>query len=132
MIEISMKDALELYTVLTRQFDTYNKDGKDIPFTLGAVRFDIARNANVLKPSIEAYEKARNDLITQLSNGTGKLDNETNPAVLMEFGTEVEKILGQRLGFDVTRIEKEDLKLDVNPIAITALMVLHSTGVLRG
>jgi len=128
-MQLKIKDAIQLYSSLQR-LDTYQNDGKEIPFTLGAIRLDIARNMSALKPAVEAYEKARNDLIKQLSNGTGTLGADTDPAALKQFGEEVEKMLERSDEFKLFAIKQADLKLDINPIGVNTLAVMIETGLL--
>jgi hypothetical protein len=99
-------------------------------FELGALRLDIALNSNKLKPIVQGLEDARNALITELSGGGKELTVADNPTGFARLESEVRKMLLAEHDVDLKQMKRSSLKLDVNPIAVQALMILEDSGLL--
>lgn len=128
-MQLKIREVINLHAAL-QKLDTYQNDGKEFPFTLGAIRLDIARNIRVLNPSVEAYNKARNDLLKQITNGTGMLAPDAPAESRSQFAEEIEKMMESSDDFKLYTIKQADLKLDINPINSTVLAIMLDTGVL--
>lgn len=117
-MKISMAKLLSLQGALSN-LDFYEKIVGDKVvkelYTLGgAMRFRIARNMNKIEPEITAFHKARNALVTQYSNGDGKVD-------MTAFALAERDLLDSQIELDLILFKEDDLALDTNPIPGTVL-----------
>ena len=87
-------------------------------YNLGmGVRMTIAKNMDKGVAVGKIYNKARQDLIAQLSEGGTKVPDEN----MSKFLAEDAKAQEASSGVIMDRINKSDLKLDENPIPATVL-----------
>ena len=81
----------------------------------GPLRLRIARNLNLLDPEISAYQKARNALVVQHTNGADKKVDMAN------FVAAENELLESEIELDLKPIKEHELQLDKNPVPGTVL-----------
>lgn len=96
-----------------------------LPYELsGATRWAIARDLGALKKEVEAFDKARTDVIKQLTNGGSEIKKEET-VKMAKYLDQVNDILQKPVKVELQKIKGEDLKLDINPIPSTTLAALE-------
>lgn len=90
----------------------------------GATRWAIARNLGALKREVEAFDKARGDLIKQISGGGTEIKKE-NAEQMARYLKEITPVAETPVKVDLQCLKPDDLKLDVNPIPSTTLVALE-------
>jgi hypothetical protein len=102
-------------------------DGKVItkPFKLsGKTRWNLSKNLAILSRKMEGYEKVKNDLLLQISGGSGII-KEAEVEKIAEFTKQVREIITTEEEVDgLLKIKEEELKLDENPIPLAVLSSL--------
>jgi hypothetical protein len=136
-LSLSYKKAMPLYIVLTEQLDGYEKiivgpDGKDkvvrCLYELGAVRLDIARNANRVKTIIVEYEAVRIACVKKLAGDKDAITQQDNPKEFADFIAEMTPLQDKESEIEVTPLNRSIC--DANQFPITALVVLDEIGML--
>lgn len=91
----------------------------------GTVRFTVAQMMATLKPIVDAFEKARTALITEVSGGKPV---QPNSPELDRLNVEYAKMTARPCGVTLPKIKLSDLKLgdgdDQNPIPPSVLSAL--------
>jgi len=95
-----------------------------MPYELsGATRWAVARNLGALKREVEAFDKARTDVIKSLTKGGSEIKKE-DAATMAKYLDQVNEILQKPVKVEVQLIKAEDFKLDANPIPATVLAAI--------
>jgi len=138
-MKLSVKKAIPLFSVFANELDGYDvvikdKEGKNIVvrtlYQLGAIRLDIAINANRLRPMIEAFDKARMSLIKEITGGKDTLSKEDNPDGWDRYLREGDVMQNQEEEIELKPIKRSALRLDSNPVSVPALMLLEEAELL--
>lgn len=138
-MKLTTGEIHSLFTALTHGLDGYDGvivdakgEQKQVRhmFELGAVRLDIAVNANKLKPIVRSLEEARNSLIKGLAGGKGEMKQEDNPEGFSKLEADILAMLSVEHDVDLKPLKRSSLKLDINPISVPILMILESSGLL--
>lgn len=95
------------------------------PYKLGVARLAIARNVSRLRAVLADFEKARDGLIREISNGGDSIDPKANPDGFKKFTISVNEMLGQEAEVDLEPLKASQLKLDENDINPAILVDMH-------
>lgn len=83
----------------------------------GPLRLNIARNLNRIESEVAAFQKTRNALVVEHSNGSGTVDM---PAFVMAERA----LLDSETEIDLILLKEADLSLNINPIPGTVLAAI--------
>jgi len=127
-MKLSLESIIRLNVGLS-QLDGYDKIVKQgetervvrVYYKLTAgFRLAMAMNLDRLQPIVSAYNKARNNIILELSEGSGKVPDDKNA----EFNSQDVDILDEIHTIKLTKIKENELDLDNNPIPVSTLALL--------
>jgi hypothetical protein len=92
----------------------------------GKARWNIAKNISILGDRIERFSQVRNDLIKQISGGSGVIE-ASDSEKMGAFQKEIIAVLETEEDVDgILLIQKEGLNLDKNSIPATLLVAIES------
>ncbi len=96
-----------------------------VPYKFGGkTRYTIGKNLAILKRHNEAFVKARDGLILELSEGSGTID-DANTALIGRLNKELQDLMSQEEdGSNLFLLSEKDLNLDENPIPGSVLAIL--------
>lgn len=122
---LTVEQALNVAAGLAQlaSYDTVDKDGKPskVYYKFSAdLRILIAVNIDVGRAIQTRFQNASNDLIMQLSDGSGTLPDEKKGA----FNVEIAKLMQAQSRAGYTRIKLADLKLDENQVPAPVLSLI--------
>src|SRR4029453_13582056 len=121
-MKLTVKSALEMFNAIG-QLDSYH-NGTDKPTLYkysGDIRLKIAMVRRKLRAIQEDYAEERNQLIVDMSNGTGGI--AMGPQSI-EFSKRDREMLDAEVDVDIQSIPVDALKLDENPIPPSVLDML--------
>lgn len=143
---LKIRDLLAAHNQLDGYNEIVEQNGQKSavrkPYTFPVkTTWNITKNIKVLREHVEEANKARDELLKKLSNGSNEIDGEKNPELLREFQkgvAEIEEIEVELHGIlelkaadilngDLSETEDKDKKADKripNPIPGTALASL--------
>lgn len=115
--DLTVEQALNVAGGLAQltSYDSTDKEGKPtkVFYKLSSdLRILIAVNIDVGRSVQTRFQTAQNDLVMQLSGGTGKVPDEKTG----QFNVEIGKMMQAKALAGFYRIKAADLKLDENPI----------------
>ncbi len=111
-----------------RQKAVKNGDSESIivePYKLGPARLAIAKNTSRLRAVLTDFEKARDGLIKEISNGGDSIDPAKDPDGFKRFNLAVRDMLSDESDVDIVPIEASKLNLDQNDIPPAVIVDLE-------
>jgi hypothetical protein len=130
-MKITVKEALEMLQAIS-QLDSY-QNGGDKPTLYvygGDTRLRIAIARRKLRALSEDYTQARNNLLLEITEGTGELPPPGNDRRLakkhLEFMQREKELLEAEVEIDIEPLPSAAFKLDENPIPPSVLDMLGS------
>lgn len=86
----------------------------------GGLRWQIAQSIATLRPIVQAYQQANNELIFSLAGGNRNVPDDKAQA----YNAETRKMLDADSGVSLPMIRKSELKTDENPLPGGVLTLL--------
>jgi hypothetical protein len=133
-LKMTVKTANEVYAAL-QNVDTYphllkGEDGKEkvvnLPYKLsGKARWNFTKATNRLRAHDADFTKNRDDIIKEVSGGTGIIQ-QTDTVKMQELTRKVEELLAQEVDTSgILRVSVKDLNLGPeSPIPVAVLSLL--------
>lgn len=134
-MKLPVKRALEMYAAI-QQLDNYSDGGAQPKLYSydGTTRLRLAIARRRLREVHDDYMEARNQLLLQVTNGTGELpaiksavngvDKSALVAQHIQFDQEEKKLLNASIELPLQPIPAASFKLDENPIPTVVLDLL--------
>ncbi len=132
-MKLKITKIKDIHSALLK-LDGYDKvvevDGKEkiikaaYDFT-GKVRWNLSKNASILQRKLEGFDKVRNDLVDQISEGKGVIKPDETEK-MQKFEKELLSVLTLEEEIDgILAISFDDFNLSKNQIPVSVLSALE-------
>lgn len=96
------------------------------PFKFGGkIRWNLSKNLSILTHKMEGFNKVRNDLLMEISEGAGLIKADDHERKI-KFNQQLEEIINSEEDVSgILKLSEADLNLDENPIPLSAIVALQ-------